>query len=136
MSRKLESVLLLEDVPANAGVVQMALSAVSGIKVHHALTGEDALDMFATLRPDLCLFDLVLPGMDGVMTMQHLPESANVPVVFLTAWADTAKAESLIRAGATDVITKPFDVMKLGNRLERAYQRYHRGGTLGAVVGL
>ncbi len=123
--RELKKVLLLEDVPANAGVVQMALKAVCDIEVQHAMTGEEALEAFRHFNPDLCLFDLVLPGMSGLETMQQLPTGHDVPVVFLTAWADRELGEILLGAGAVDIVSKPFDALKLGARLEKAF-RYHQ----------
>jgi chemotaxis response regulator CheB len=73
-------------------------------------------------RPDLILLDVMMPVMDGPTTLAHLrdePETADIPVVFMTARAQARELEHFKSLGAAGVIPKPFDPMTLAAAVRR-----------------
>jgi len=114
-------VLLVEDAPFLRYAFGRLLR-MHGFDVREANDGREALDCVPDFRPNLVLTDLMMPVMDGVELIRRLhedPETADLPVVAITADA-TDQAERLARqAGAIDVITKPIDLPALLGRLHR-----------------
>jgi len=75
-----------------------------------AYEGETALSLLRSKAPDLILVDLMLPGMDGMEVLRQVKDlDPELPVVFITAHADTRGAVKAIKAGAHDYLSKPFD---------------------------
>ncbi|WP_445780413.1 response regulator, partial [Shewanella sp.] len=75
--------------------------------------------------PDLILLDAMMPGMDGLQTLnaiQKLPQCQGIPVVFMTARIQQQEKQEYLTAGAIAVIEKPFDPMSLGDELETLFQ--------------
>jgi DNA-binding response OmpR family regulator/DNA-binding CsgD family transcriptional regulator len=101
--------------------------AAAGYAVLEADDGEQALHMLETVRPDLILCDITMPGMDGYEVLAALrerrPELADIPFVFLTAQAGSGQVVRGKRAGADDYLVKPidFDLMlaTIGARLRQ-----------------
>jgi CheY-like chemotaxis protein len=112
-------VLLVEDAPFLRYAFGRLLR-MHGYEVREANDGREALECIAEFRPQLVVTDLMMPVMDGVELIKRLhadPETADLPVVAITADA-TAQAERKARqAGATDFITKPIDLPALLDRL-------------------
>lgn len=103
-------ILIVDDTPTNLGVLFDFL-ADSGFKVLVARDGESALQKVEYAPPDLILLDVLMPGMDGFETCQRLKanESAkDIPVIFMTALADTVDKVRGLNLGAVDYITKPI----------------------------
>jgi CheY-like chemotaxis protein len=74
----------------------------------------------------MILLDIMMPGMDGVQTFQHLrtmPDMCDVPVVFLTAKAQSHEVESYKALGAAAFISKPFDPITLPDQLRSIWKR-------------
>jgi two-component system OmpR family response regulator len=112
----LERVMLVEDDRSVRRVAQMALEMVGGLKVRACESGVEALDAIAEFRPQLVLLDVMMPGMDGPAVLRRLreqPETARIPVVFLTAKAQDEQVGQLRALGVLGVIFKPFDPMTL-----------------------
>jgi signal transduction histidine kinase len=104
-------ILIVDDNPTNLSVLSQALKA-AGYKVRMAVDGEDALAQVERHRPELILLDIEMPKMDGFETCRHLqmnPENEGIPVIFMTALADTANKIKGLSLGAVDYITKPFE---------------------------
>lgn len=117
---KLERILYIEDDPDIQEIVAFVLVNMGGFTVHCCSSGEAAVREAAAFAPDLLLLDVMMPGMDGPATLTALraqPECASIPAVFLTAKAQPSNIAQLKSLGVLDVITKPFDVPTLGNRL-------------------
>jgi EAL domain-containing protein (putative c-di-GMP-specific phosphodiesterase class I)/CheY-like chemotaxis protein len=79
-------------------------------------SGADGLAVAAEWRPDLILLDVMMPVMDGPSTLRRLraiPRTADIPVVFMTARAQTSEIEHFKSLGSAGVIAKPFDPMTL-----------------------
>jgi two-component system, sensor histidine kinase and response regulator len=104
------TVLIVDDTPANLSVLLQCLGD-AGYHVLIAEDGEEALELMARRAPDLVLLDVMMPGIDGFETCRQLkqnPATADVPVIFMTALADTPEKLAGFAAGAVDYITKPI----------------------------
>ncbi len=110
-------VLVVDDDPRNLFVITAALEQ-HGATVENALNGHRALDLLATLRPDLVLMDIMMPEMDGYKTIAAMradPRLAGVPILALTAKALPSDREQALAAGADDYLAKPADYEVLIN---------------------
>ena len=85
-----------------------------GYAVNAAFSGTEALRSLSEWRPDLILLDLMLPGLSGEAL---LPQIRDIPVIVVSAKADTADKVGLLLGGAVDYITKPFDMQELLARI-------------------
>jgi len=85
-----------------------------------AATGEEALSMAATGRPDAILLDLGLPDIDGVEATRQLWEWTQVPIIVITVREQESDKIAAFDAGADDYLTKPFSVVELMARLRLA----------------
>lgn len=103
------TVMIVDDTPANLAFLSDALDD-AGYEVLVALSGLTALRQLECVRPDLILLDAVMPGIDGFETCERLKarrETAEIPVIFMTALCET---ENIVRGfgqGAVDYLTKP-----------------------------
>jgi CheY-like chemotaxis protein len=115
--------LHVEDEPDIREVVEISLSLDAGIILMSCASGADALVTAAEWEPDVILMDVMMPEMDGPQTLTHLRENvrtASIPVVFMTARAQSREVERFLALGAAGVIAKPFDPMTLAAAV-RAY---------------
>jgi CheY-like chemotaxis protein len=111
-------ILHVDDEPDIREVVDMSLGLDPDFEVHACSSGEEAIAAAAEWLPRLILLDVMMPGMDGPTTLAHLrknPKTSNIPVLFMTARAQTREVEHFISLGAQGVISKPFDPMTLAN---------------------
>lgn len=103
-------VLVVDDTEANIDVLVEALGDDHEISV--AMDGASALEAVAEARPDLILLDVMMPEMDGYTVCERLkaaPETAGIPIIFLTALTDERDERKGLQLGAVDYITKPFN---------------------------
>jgi DNA-binding response OmpR family regulator/DNA-binding CsgD family transcriptional regulator len=103
-------VLIVDDVPDNLAVLHDALDE-SGYTVLVATNGESALQRAIEARPDIVLLDAVMPGMDGFEVARRLkaaPETAHVPIVFMTGLTETEHVVRAFEAGGIDYVNKPI----------------------------
>ncbi len=124
----LDKILLVEDDPDIQLIAVMTLEELGGFSVEACSLGQEAIDRAATAAPDLILLDVMMPGMDGPTTLEHLrriPEVADVPVVFLTARSQPHEIAEYMEKGAVGVIRKPFDPAELCGEIERIWTRCH-----------
>lgn len=122
----LKRVLFVEDDPDIRTVARMALEAVGRFTVLGCGSGAEALERVEAFAPDLILLDVMMPGMDGLETLQSLrllPGAATVPVVFMTAKVQAQEVSEYRAAGAVDVIAKPFDPMTLPATVRSIWER-------------
>jgi two-component system OmpR family response regulator len=113
-------VLLADDDPDLRRLGQLSLGRIGKWQVVLASSGEAAVDLAVREQPDLVVMDVSMPGMDGPTALRALrarPETAAIPVVFITARALPAEIASHVAAGAAGVVTKPFDPLKLPGQL-------------------
>jgi two-component system response regulator AtoC len=107
-------ILLVDDEPGMLRYIRTLLE-VDNYKVETASTGEEAVELVQKgLRPSLVLLDLLMPGIDGMQTLEQLRQlQPGVKVVMLSCVSDTRKVVQAIRLGAHDYITKPFQKAEL-----------------------
>ncbi|MEG4286011.1 response regulator [Microcoleus sp. A006_D1] len=104
-------ILIVDDNAANLSVLSKTLKS-ENYKVRMAVDGEEALAMVAYAHPDLILLDVQMPKMDGFEACRRLqanPDTKGIPVIFMTALADTENKIKGLSLGAVDYITKPFE---------------------------
>jgi DNA-binding response OmpR family regulator len=94
-----------------------------GWVVEEAETGEDALEAFARQPTDVVLIDIMLPGVDGFEVCRSLRRTSDVPIVMVTARADTHDVVAGLEAGADDYLTKPFAPKELSARIRALMRR-------------
>jgi CheY-like chemotaxis protein len=105
-----ERILLVDDNTTNLQVLFQALSP-EGYELLVAQSGEQALESVQEAKPDLVLLDVKMPGIDGFETFRRLrggAETADIPVVFLSAHANIESIEEADALGAEGYFTKPF----------------------------
>ncbi len=106
----LGKVLIVDDEPEVRQVLREFLVS-RGYDVALAESGVKALDAMDEERPDLVLLDVMMPGMDGVETLNRIGAlDLPVPVIMVTANADISVTSKLLAMGAVDYIPKPFDL--------------------------
>jgi len=116
------TILLVEDAPELAGVIQRELEA-AGYRVYHAAEGPAALKLHAERKPDLVILDWMLPGLDGLAVLRRLRQSAATPVLMLTARAEETDRVLGLEVGADDYLTKPFGMRELLARVRAMLRR-------------
>ena len=121
-----ERVLVVDDESAIRDIVRRYLVA-EGYQVAEAADGQEALDRFGSLRPDLVVLDVLMPGMDGLEVLRRLRATSDVYVILVTAKAEEVDKLVGLAVGADDYLTKPFSPRELAARV-RAVLRRRRGG--------
>jgi signal transduction histidine kinase len=110
-----ETILVVDD-NSDARASLIDLLSLEGFAIIQASDGTSALEMIATMAPDLVLMDVVMPGMDGIETLRSIrqnPSTAELPVIMLTVLDKPIDMVQGIEMGATDYLTKPpqFEVL-------------------------
>jgi two-component system, NtrC family, response regulator AtoC len=113
-------ILLVDDEPGMQRYIRTLLE-LDNYKVETASTGEEALDRLQKgLQPDLILLDVLMPGIDGLQTLEKIRQiQANTKVVMLSCVSDTRKVVQAIRQGASDYLTKPFQKQELDSVIQQ-----------------
>ena len=113
-------ILLVDDEPGMLRYIKTLLE-VDEHHVETASTGEQALESVEKgLKPDLVLLDLLMPGIDGLETLENLRKmQPGVKVIMLSCVNDTKKVVQAMRLGATDYITKPFQKAELDHVIDQ-----------------
>jgi two-component system, sensor histidine kinase and response regulator len=115
----LGTVLVVDDNPNNLSVL-VSLLRESGYRTLVAVDGESAIAQITYAKPEIILLDVMMPGIDGFETCRRLkanPDSAEIPVIFMTALSDTIDKVKGFNLGAVDYITKPFEYEEVLVRL-------------------
>lgn len=116
-------ILHVDDDPLMRDVVEFALSFDAEFAVMSCETGGSALAALPGWQPDLIILDVMMPTMDGPAVLARLrenPDTAKIPVIFITARAPPSERERLMALDAAAVIAKPFYPVKLADTV-----RYH-----------
>lgn len=115
-------ILVVDDDRQLRRALQITLSA-RGFEVIAAGDGEEALRAERDARPDIVVLDLGLPDLDGLEVLALIRQHSSIPVIVLSARADSADKVEALDAGADDYVTKPFGMDELLARLRSAIRR-------------
>ena len=113
---------MVDDDPQTLRYVRGAL-ADAGYNPVVVAESEEALLVMEESRPDLALLDVVLPDTDGIELMRDIVSTANVPVIFISAYGHDEVVARAFEAGADDYIVKPFSPTELVARVRAALRR-------------
>ncbi|MBN1890522.1 MAG: response regulator transcription factor [Thermoflexales bacterium] len=122
MSENKTRILIVDDESRYMRAIQINLNA-SGYQVVTAANGRQAVECAAREEPDLILLDIKMPDMNGYEACQRIREFSTVPIIMLTALAETANKVKGLDLGADDYVIKPFSVDELLARVRAALRR-------------
>ena len=114
--------MTVEDDERIRTAVKMALED-EGWTVEETASGEEAINAFGREQADVVLIDIMLPGMDGFELCRSIRRGSDVPIVMVTARADTHDVVAGLEAGADDYLTKPFAPKELSARIRALLRR-------------
>lgn len=121
----MSKVLYVEDHPAQRDIMAQMLE-LSGYQVAVASDGIEGVEQARAWDPDLILMDLRMPRMDGFDAIRELrkdPDTAGIPIIAISAWASAKHKERAMEAGADEHFTKPVDLAKLLETINRLLSR-------------
>jgi DNA-binding response OmpR family regulator len=119
----MQRILIVEDNPDLAFGLRNNLE-IEGYEITVAVDGLEGLERARTLRPDLMILDLNLPGLDGYRVLRTLrEEGSTTPVLILSARGEEADKVRGFRMGADDFVTKPFSLLELLARVQALLRR-------------
>ena len=120
-ARPLNRILVVDDEPDILAVIRTTLRARGNFEVEVCARGQEALEVAPRFAPDLILLDVMMPGIDGPMTLKALqedPRTSSTSVVFMTAKVMPQETARYLSLGAVAVIAKPFDQRTLVDEIE------------------
>jgi len=109
-------ILVVDDDTALAEMIGIVLQG-EGFEPFFCEDGSLALDAFRTIKPDLVLLDLMLPGLDGIEVCTLIRAESGTPIIMLTARTDTTDVVKGLESGADDYMVKPFNPKELVARI-------------------
>ncbi len=116
-------ILILDDEKEIAEVIALYLRN-EGYETEQAYTGREALQKIEQNPPDLALFDVMLPDIQGFQVLQKVRETYRFPVIMLTAKTDDSDKIAGLTLGADDYLAKPFNPLELVARVKAQLRRY------------
>jgi DNA-binding response OmpR family regulator len=125
-------VLFVEDDDVIREATTLALER-DGFKVTAVPEGLAGLAAFRAEQPDLALLDVMVPGLDGVSLCRRIRDESTVPVIMLSARADSIDVVLGLEAGADDYVTKPFDGAVLTARIRAVLRRFGQASEAAAA---
>ena len=117
-------ILVVDDDPNISRLEQLYLEK-EGYEVKVAADGNEAIESFRKLPPDLVLLDVMLPGTDGYEVLKAIRKSGSIPVIMVTAKGETFDKVLCLELGADDYIVKPFDGKEMIARVKAVLRRAH-----------
>jgi two-component system alkaline phosphatase synthesis response regulator PhoP len=127
-------ILVVDD---EQGIVDLVTAYLrqEGLEVHAAVDGPSGLKAARSLKPDLVVLDVMLPGMDGIEVLSRLRRESDAYVILLTARSEETDKIVGLSVGADDYLTKPFSPRELVARIKAALRRLKgRAGAAEAAV--
>jgi len=115
-------ILIIDDEETIQTVVQFGIKITAGWDVLTASSGLKGIETAQAEQPDMILLDVMMPDMDGIATFKALQAHAKtqqIPVIFLTAKAQTAEKRQFNDLGVSGVITKPFNSLDLPDQIAK-----------------
>ncbi|TQS74898.1 response regulator transcription factor [Ornithinibacillus gellani] len=119
---KNQTICIVDDEPKILRFIAANLKSV-GYDVVTAGSGEELLEKFDLMSPDLILLDIMMPGYDGFYVLEKLRKFTNVPVIMLTARSNPQDKVHGLNVGADDYLTKPFSLDELFARVNAVLRR-------------
>lgn len=119
MNRK---ILIVDDEEDVRAIAKLGLEMAAGWNVLTASSGQEALKVAATHKPDVILLDMMMPDMDGRATLQQLkanPATKKIPVILLTAKLQQSDRESFTDMDVAAIFAKPFRPLKLAEQISQ-----------------
>ncbi len=113
MSGYQQTILIIDDAKEN---IDILLSLLDDYDLLVAKSGQKALELAKSENVDLILLDIVMPGMDGFEVcrrLKNIPETREIPILFITAKTDEESIEKAFKTGGSDYVTKPFKPKEL-----------------------
>ena len=126
------TILVVDDNPQNLELLQAYLEDL-GCTAIAAVDGPEALEAVAKQNPDLILLDIMMPRMSGFEVCRRLkadPETADIPVVMVTALNELGDIERAVAAGTDDFLSKPINKLELLTRVRSLLRVRHLKGEL------
>jgi two-component system KDP operon response regulator KdpE len=118
-------VLVVDDEPQIRKMIEVTLTSYN-FKVVEAESGNEALRLCGSYKPDVVILDLGLPDMDGTEVLERLREWSDMPVVVISARSDSNDIVDAFELGADDYMTKPFDMNVLLARINAAMKHSYQ----------
>jgi CheY-like chemotaxis protein len=121
MADKQPTILIADDEEDIKDVLSLYLEA-SGFEVITAFDGLDAMERAKEAVPDLILMDVMMPVIDGIEVTRQLKENdstKNIPIILLSAAAQSEMVEKGLNSGAIDYISKPFEPEQVKNAIQQ-----------------
>ena len=117
--------ILVVDDDLNISRLEQLYLEKEGYEVKVAADGNEAIESFRKLPPDLVLLDVMLPGTDGYEVLKAIRKSGSIPVIMVTAKGETFDKVLCLELGADDYIVKPFDGKEMIARVKAVLRRAH-----------
>lgn len=121
-------IMYVEDEEDIREIARISLETVGGFSVDLCGSGPAAIERAPKFRPDIIIIDMMMPGMDGIETMQALKKLRqldDIPMVFMTAKIQQSEIDYYLAAGASAVVPKPFDPMTLPGRILAIWRQHN-----------
>ena len=123
-----EKILVVDDDTNICELLRLYLTK-EGYQVTTANDGEEGLDKFNQVKPDMVLLDVMMPKMDGLEVCRRIRKLGNTPVMMLTAKGETFDKVLGLELGADDYVVKPFDTKEIVARIKAVLRRSSPAGT-------
>ena len=127
MSKKLQSILYVEDDLHVRTTAKLVLEVIGKFEVRECSSGREALHAARDFQPDLILLDVLMPELDGVNTLamlRRMPHLAEVPALFVTGQTSESDIARYLEAGAIGVIPKPVLPLRLTGQLNAMWEQH------------
>lgn len=121
---KSRKILIVDDEIELLSLLKMVLGKEGFEKIYTAQNGNDAIDLFENINPDLVILDVMLPDMDGYDICKIIRKKSNIPILFLSAKGEELDRVMGLAIGADDYITKPFSPKEVALRVKIQLKKY------------
>jgi DNA-binding response OmpR family regulator len=115
-TKEKQCVLVVDDQPRVLRLIEIGLK-LRGFEVISTTSGQEALDLVKSAKPDIMLLDIFMPGIDGFEVLKELRNFTDLPVI--TFSASSGNCDSAIQLGANDFISKPFHSDEMVSRIKK-----------------
>lgn len=133
--KKRKHIVIVDDNPVNLDLAESVLK--DQYKVTKLISGEQLLKFLVRVHPDMILLDIQMPGLNGYETLRRVkqdPQTAHIPVIFITGQKDSASEQEGFRLGAQDFIGKPFNNEVTLSRIQSQMELYQYRTDLERII--